>query len=342
MSFIYKRAIPPLEEILRATSVSPELSAVKKKRDKLVADVISGKSDKFLVIVGPCSADNEDAVCDYVSRLAKAQDELSERLLIVPRVYTNKPRTTGEGYKGMLHQPNPEEAPNILEGIYSIRRTHLRVIAETGLTAADEMLYPDNYVYVEDILSYVAIGARSVENQQHRLVCSGFSVPSGMKNPTSGDLSVMFNAIYAAQSSHTFIYYGHEVETDGNPLAHAIMRGSTNKHGESIPNYHYEDIVRAAELYEARGLANPAIIIDTNHANSGKNYLEQPRIAKEILHSRRYDASVRAMVKGLLIESYIEEGAQKVNGGVYGQSITDGCLSWEQTEKLLFQIADGC
>ncbi|GHU51401.1 phospho-2-dehydro-3-deoxyheptonate aldolase [Clostridia bacterium] len=343
MSFEVLHKIPSVEEVLKTTEteLTQELKALKKERDALIKAVIRGESDKFLVIIGPCSADSIDAVADYVSRLAKVQERLRDKLVIVPRIYTNKPRTTGSGYKGMLHQPDPHDTPNIIEGIYSIRHMHIKVMTESHLTAADEMLYPDNYVYVEDVLSYVAIGARSVENQQHRLTSSGVSVPVGMKNPTSGDLSVMFNAIYAAQSDHTFIYSANEVHSSGNPLAHAIMRGSTNKHGENIPNYHYEDISAALELYEKMQLKHPAIIIDTNHANSSKNYNEQPRIAKEILHSRRYSNDIKNVVKGLLIESYIAEGSQKIDGEVYGQSITDGCIGWERTELLLEQIADG-
>lgn len=340
MSFTIKRKIPTPEEILSRTPLTEELKKIKLKRDKELADIIEGKIDKFLVIIGPCSANEEEAVCDYVYRLAGIQEKLQEKLLIVPRIYTNKPRTTGEGYKGMLHQPRPEEEPNILEGIYSIRKMHIRAISESHLTAADEMLYPDNLIYVEDMLSYIAIGARSVENQQHRLTSSGVDGAVGMKNPTSGDLSVMFNAIYAAQSSHNFIYQNHEVETSGNPLAHAIMRGSVNKHGNNIANYHYEDLYFAYEMYMQRGLLNPAIVIDTNHSNSGKNYKEQPRIVKEILNSRKYNKDIEKIVKGFLIESYIEEGSQGVDGHIYGKSITDGCIGWAQTEELLYYIAD--
>jgi 3-deoxy-7-phosphoheptulonate synthase len=301
---------------------------------------LEGKTDKFLVIIGPCSASDEDALCDYVGRLSPLQEKFKEKLLIVPRIYTNKPRTTGEGYKGMLHQPKPEEEPNMLEGINSIRRMHIRAIRESHLTAADEMLYPENLIYVDDILSYIAIGARSVENQQHRLVSSGIDGAVGMKNPTSGDLSVMFNAIYAAQSGHSFIFRNHEVATSGNPYAHAIMRGSVNKHGNNIPNYHYEDLHFAYETYLRRGLVNPAIIIDTNHSNSLKIYKEQPRVAKEVMQSRKLSPDIKKIVKGLLIESYIEEGSQEVSGRVYGQSITDGCIGWAQTEKLLYYIAE--
>lgn len=340
MSFTIKQKIPTPEEIISQTPLPQALKAIKAKRDKELKDILEGKTHKFLVIIGPCSANEESAVCDYVSRLAKMQEMLKEKLLIIPRIYTNKPRTNGDGYKGMLHQPRPEEEPNMLEGIYSIRKMHIRAISESHLTAADEMLYPDNLIYVEDMLSYIAIGARSVENQQHRLTSSGVDTAVGMKNPTSGDLSVMFNAIYAAQSSHTFIYQNHEVETSGNPLAHAIMRGSVNKHGNNIPNYHYEDLFFAYEMYTQRNLQNPAVIIDTNHSNSGKNYAEQPRVAKEILHSRKNNSEIKKIVKGLLIESYIEEGSQKVDGHIYGKSITDGCIGWDETQKLLLYIAE--
>ncbi len=341
MSFENIRRLPSPEEIISYVPLSDDLKKVKAVRDEEIKKIVDGTSDKFLLIVGPCSADEEEAVCDYVSRLAKVQDKVADKLVIVPRIYTNKPRTTGEGYKGMLHQPIPEEEPNMLDGIISIRRMHVRAISESGLSAADEMLYPDNLIYCEDMLSYIAIGARSVENQQHRLTSSGISLPVGMKNPTSGDLTVLFNAIYAAQASHDFIYQGYEVKTSGNPLAHAIMRGSINKHGESIPNYHYEDLIFAAEMYEKRGLKNPMIVVDTNHANSRKCYYEQPRIAKEVLYSRKYDSRVRALVKGFLIESYILSGNQSITDNrIYGKSITDGCLGWEETEELIYYMAE--
>ncbi|MDR3091071.1 MAG: 3-deoxy-7-phosphoheptulonate synthase [Clostridiales bacterium] len=340
MSFVKKRAIPPLSEILADTPLSAEMKEIKRRRDAEIEAVIKGESGKFLIIVGPCSADNEDAVCDYVSRLAKAQERVSEKLIVIPRIYTCKPRTTGTGYKGMLHQPKPEEEPNILAGIYSIRRTHLRVMAESRLTAADEMLYPDNHVYVDDVLSYVAVGARSVEDKQHLMAASGVSVPVGLKNPTSGDLSVMFASIRQAQSPQAFIYHRNEAATTGNPAAHAIMRGFVDKSGASVPNYHYEDILTAREMYEKSGLAHPAVIIDTNHANSGKNFAEQPRIALDVMQSRRLNSGIRRLVKGLLIESYIKGGAQDITGGVYGQSITDGCLGWGQTETLIYEIAE--
>jgi len=340
MSFRNVQKIPSPAEMIAMVPLAEKLQAIKAARDAEIKKITESKSDKFLVIVGPCSANEESAVCDYVYRLAGVQEKVKDKLLLVPRIYTNKPRTTGEGYKGMLHQPDPESAPNMVDGILSIRRMHVRAITESGLTAADEMLYPDNYVFVEDMLSYIAIGARSVENQQHRLTASGMHLPVGMKNPTSGDLTVMFNSISAAQASHSFIYQGHEVETSGNPLAHAIMRGSVNKHGESIPNYHYEDLIAAAEMYAQRGLDNPMIVVDTNHANSKKMFKQQIRIAKEVLHSRRHSDDVQRVVRGLMIESYIEEGAQKVSEHIYGKSITDACLGWKDTEALLYTIAE--
>jgi 3-deoxy-7-phosphoheptulonate synthase len=292
------------------------------------------------LIIGPCSADNEDAVCEYAARLAGLQEKIREKIILVPRIYTNKPRTTGEGYKGMLHQPDPNEAPNILEGLKAIRKMHLRMLRESHMAAADEMLYPDNYPYLEDVLSYVAIGARSVENQQHRLTVSGLDVPAGMKNPTSGDLNVMLNSIQAAQQPHVFTYNGQEVRTSGNPFAHAILRGAITQYGRSIPNYHYEDMIRLALMYRERQLVNPAIIVDTNHANSGKVFTEQPRIAMEVMHSIRSSELLKDMVKGLMIESYLVEGAQDVTGSVYGKSITDPCLGWEDSEKLVLKLAE--
>ena len=323
--------------------MSEEMKKIKTGRDKLIRDVITGESDKFLVIVGPCSADNEDAVCEYTNRLAKVQEKVADRLVLVPRIYTNKPRTTGEGYKGMLHQPDPEAKPDILAGILAIRHMHIRSISETGLTAADEMLYPDNWHYLSDILSYVAIGARSVENQEHRLMVSGLDIPVGMKNPTSGDFSVMLNSVVAAQGRHDFISRGWEVRTEGNPLTHTILRGAVNKHGNTIPNYHYEDIQLLLEKYEERNLENPAVLIDANHSNSGKKYKQQIRIVKEILHSRRIDEDIRKLVKGVMIESYLVEGCQQIGTShIYGKSITDPCLGWEDTEKLLYTIAEQC
>jgi 3-deoxy-7-phosphoheptulonate synthase len=340
MGFEKVRKIPSREELAETAPLNAGLKAVKAERDEEIRAVASGVSEKFLVVVGPCSADDEEPVAEYVSRLAKVQEKTREKLVIIPRVYTNKPRTTGEGYKGMLHQPDPESAPNIVDGILAIRRMHVRIIGESGLSAADEMLYPDNLDYVEDLLSYIAIGARSCENQQHRLVSSGAEMPVGVKNPMSGDLTVMLNSIAAAQAGHSFIYQNYEVETTGNPLAHAIMRGSVNSHGEHIQNYHYENLIRCAELYALRGLANPMILVDVNHSNSKKMFSEQPRIAKEILHSRKYNPDLRKIVRGLMIESYLEEGGQGVGGGVYGKSITDPCLGWDATAALLYNIAE--
>lgn len=343
MSFTFIRQLPSPDEVKALEPMSEEMKQIKNGRDRLIRDVITGKSDKFLVIVGPCSADNEDAVCEYTNRLAKVQEKVADRLVLVPRIYTNKPRTTGEGYKGMLHQPDPEAKPDILAGILAIRHMHIRSIAETGLTAADEMLYPDNWHYLSDILSYVAIGARSVENQEHRLMVSGLDIPVGMKNPTSGDFSVMLNSVVAAQGGHDFISRGWEVRTEGNPLTHTILRGAVNKHGNTIPNYHYEDIQLLLEKYEERNLENPAVLIDANHSNSGKKYKQQIRIVKEILHSRRIDEDIRKLVKGVMIESYLVEGCQQIGTDhVYGKSITDPCLGWEDTEKLLYTIAEQC
>ena len=343
MSFTFIRQLPSPDEVKAQAPMSEEMKKIKAGRDRLIRDVITGESDKFLVVVGPCSADNEDAVCEYTNRLAKVQEKVADRLVLVPRIYTNKPRTTGEGYKGMLHQPDPEAKPDILAGILAIRHMHMRSIAETGLTAADEMLYPDNWHYLSDILSYVAIGARSVENQEHRLMVSGLDIPVGMKNPTSGDFSVMLNSVVAAQSGHDFISRGWEVRTEGNPLTHTILRGAVNKHGNTIPNYHYEDIQLLLEKYEERNLENPAVLIDANHSNSGKKYMQQIRIVKEILHSRRIDGDIRKLVKGVMIESYLVEGCQQIGADhVYGKSITDPCLGWEDTERLLYTIAEQC
>ena len=342
MSFKYVAQLPSPKEIIEQYPLALEYTTLKKRRDQMIADVLSGKSDKFLVIIGPCSADNEDAVCDYISRLAKVNDKVNDKLILIPRIYTNKPRTTGEGYKGIFSQPDPEKKPDFTAGLIAMRKMHIRAIQESGLTAADEMLYPDNWGYVEDILSYVAIGARSVEDQQHRLTASGFDVASGMKNPTSGDFSVMLNSVYAAQHPHSFTYRGYEVETTGNPLAHTVLRGAVNKHGRSLPNYHYEDLDTLMNLYAERDLLNPACVIDANHNNSNKQYLQQVRIVKEVLHSRRLNPDIRNLVKGVMIESYIEEGCQPVGGGTYGKSITDPCLGWEDSERLLYDIADLC
>ncbi|MCM1091930.1 MAG: 3-deoxy-7-phosphoheptulonate synthase [Butyrivibrio sp.] len=340
MSFEFIKKLPTPEEIRNQYALPANLVAIKEQRDAEIRDVITGKSNKFLVIVGPCSADNEDSVCDYVRRLAKINDRVKDKLILIPRIYTNKPRTTGEGYKGMVHQPDPEQKPDFLAGLIAIRKMHIRALEETGLSAADEMLYPENWRYLSDILSYVAIGARSVEDQQHRLTVSGFDVPAGMKNPTSGDFSVMLNAVYAAQHPHSFIYRGWEVNTTGNDMAHTVLRGATNKHGQSIPNYHYEDLNLLLEMYDKRDLKHPACVIDTNHSNSNKQFEQQVRIAKEIMHNRKLNPDIHKLVKGLMIESYIVEGCQKVGGGVYGKSITDPCLGWEDTERLIYDLAD--
>lgn len=340
MNMNFKRKLPIPMEIKEQYPLTAELEAMKIKRDKEIKDIFEGKDDKLILIIGPCSADNDDSVIDYISRLRTVQDKVEDKILIIPRIYTNKPRTTGDGYKGMLHQPDPHKGEDMLKGVVAIRNLHIRAMHETGFTCADEMLYPENYRYLNDVLSYVAIGARSVENQQHRLTASGFDIPVGMKNPTGGDISVMMNSITAAQHSHTFIYRGWEVESQGNPLAHAILRGYVNKHGQSLPNYHYEDLINLYETYEKSGLQNPAVIIDTNHANSGKKWMEQPRIAKEIINSCRHSDDVKKLVKGLMIESYIEDGAQKPEDCVYGKSITDPCLGWEKTEKLIYDLAD--
>jgi len=340
MSFEIIKKLPTPDEIKELLPVPEHLAELKKQRDAEIKDVITGKSNKFLVIIGPCSADNEDAVLDYLNRLKKVSEEVKEKVLIIPRIYTNKPRTNGTGYKGMLHQPDPNVAEDMLKGIIMIRETFIRAAKETEFFCADEMLYPENHRYLSDVLSYVAVGARSAENQFHRLTASGLEVAVGMKNPTSGDFSVMMNSITAAQNSHTFIYRNWEVVSAGNPYAHAILRGYMNKRGRSLPNYHYEDLRTVCDMYHESGLANPAIIVDTNHANSGKKYLEQVRIAKEVMHSRRFSEDIGQMVKGLMIESYIEDGNQPIGGCVYGKSITDPCLGWEKTEKLIYDIAE--
>ena len=342
MGFEFVKKLPTPAEIKEQYPVSKEIERIKAERDEEIKKVITGESDKFLAIIGPCSADNEDAVCDYINRLAPIQEKIKDKVIIIPRIYTNKPRTTGEGYKGIVHQPDPEGKPDLLAGLIAMRKMHMRAIEETGLTPADEMLYPENYRYLSDILSYVAIGARSVEDQQHRLTVSGFDVPAGMKNPTSGDMSVMLNSVVAAQHAHTFIYRGWEVNTTGNPLAHVILRGAVNKRGVNQPNYHYEDLMTLLSLYDERNLQNPATIIDTNHSNSAKKYKEQIRIAKEVLHSRRYNKDIHKLVKGFMIESYIEEGSQTVHDKCYGKSITDPCLGWEDSERLLYEIAENC
>lgn len=340
MGMNFNRKMPEPAEIKKLYPLSEKIKEIKAARDKEIAQVFTGELEKFLLIIGPCSADKDEPVMDYVHRLADIQQKVKDKILIIPRIYTNKPRTTGEGYKGMVHQPDPTKNEDIFQGVIKVRQLHTRAISETGLTCADEMLYPENYRYVSDLLSYVAVGARSVEDQQHRLTASGMDVPAGMKNPTSGDISVMLNSIKAAQAKHTFLYGGWEVSTDGNPYAHAILRGATNKHGQNISNYHYEDLIFLHEMYCKKNLKNMAVIVDTNHSNSGKKYLEQIRISKEVLHSMRHSEDIHQFVKGLMIESYIEDGCQKVEDNVYGKSITDPCLGWEKSEKLILEIAD--
>lgn len=340
MGMHYSKKVISPEELKDKYPLTPKHMELKKARDEEIRNVLCSKSDKFLAIIGPCSADNEDSVCEYISRLAKIQEEIKDKILIIPRIYTNKPRTTGEGYKGMVHQPDPEKKPDIGEGIIAMRKMHLRAISESHLFSADEMLYPENWPYVSDILSYVAVGARSVEDQQHRIVISGFDIPCGMKNPTSGDFSVMLNSCKAGQASHTFLYRGYEVKTDGNPLAHTILRGAVNKHGQSIPNYHYEDIMRLSKLYEEYELLNPAVIIDTNHSNSNKVYSEQPRIVEDVLHNRRISPDIKKLLKGVMVESYLVEGRHNIGQHIYGQSITDPCIGWDTTEALLKNMAD--
>ena len=339
MQFIRKLPIPM--DIKAQYPMTDELTALREARNEEVKAIFRGEIDKLILVIGPCSADSEDSVMDYISRLRDVQEKVKDKLFIIPRIYTGKPRTTGDGYKGMLHQPNPEGNPDLLKGIIAIRELHMRAIRETGFTCADEMLYPENYRYLDDVLGYAAIGARSVENQFHRLVSSGMEIPVGMKNPTAGDISVMMNSITAAQHSHAFLYRGWEVKSTGNPYAHAILRGYVDERGNSYPNYHYEDLAHLAATYAARpDLANPSVIVDTNHANSGKKYLEQIRIAKEILHSCRHNTEIKKLVKGMMIESYIEDGSQKIGEGVYGKSITDPCLGWEKTERLILDMAD--
>lgn len=340
MSFEFVKKLPTPSEIKEQYPVPEKLVTLKKERDQEIRDVLTGKSNKFLVIIGPCSADNEDAVCDYVSRLAKVNEKVKDKLILIPRIYTNKPRTTGEGYKGIVHQPDPEKKPDLLAGLIAMRKMQIHAMDVSGLTAADEMLYPENWRYVSDILSYVAIGARSVEDQQHRMTVSGFDVPAGMKNPTSGDLTVMLNSVYAAQHPHTFTYRGWEVNTTGNDLAHTVLRGATSKHGQNLANYHYEDLNLLLQLYNERDLKNPATIIDSNHSNSSKHYKQQIRIIKEVMHSRKLSPDIHNLVKGVMIESYLVEGSQKVGEGIYGKSITDPCLGWEDSEQLIYDIAE--
>ncbi len=340
MAFQYVRQMPSVKEILQTMPLSVNIKKLKQKRDEEIKAVFERRSDKFLMIIGPCSADNEDAVCDYVSRLARVQEDVKDKIIIIPRIYTNKPRTTGEGYKGMAHQPKPTEEPNMVKGLKAIRKMHIRALEESHLPAADEMLYPGNYPYLADLLSYVAVGARSVENQLHRLTVSGLEIPCGMKNPTSGDIEIMLNSVQAAQIPHIFVYNGWEVKTNGNPLAHSILRGGVDRYGTNMPNYHYEDLIRVAEAYKKRNLLNPAVIVDTNHANSNKRFHEQPRIAKEVMRSRELSRTLKNLIVGLMVESYIVEGSQKIGENVYGKSITDPCLGWEDSERLIRDIAE--
>lgn len=340
MQMTFIRKLPTPQELKEEFPISPEIMAVKEDRDRQIEDIFTGKDDRFLLIIGPCSADNEDAVLEYMHRMMPVQEKVKDKIFIIPRVYTNKPRTLGRGYKGMLHQPDPEKAEDLLNGIIMIREMHTRIIRETGFTCAEEMLYPENHRYLSDLLAYVAVGARSVEDQLHRLVASGIGIPAGMKNPTGGDIAVMMNSIIAAQSPQRFLYRGWEVQTTGNPMAHAILRGYVDKFGRSMPNYHYEDLRHLHEAYAERDLQNPAVIVDTNHANSDKQYLEQIRIAKDVIHSCHVSSDIRGLVKGLMIESYLEDGAQKIGGGVYGKSITDPCLGWAKTEALVLELAD--
>ena len=340
MNMNFKRKLPIPKEIKEMYPVSEEGILAKEKNDREIAKIFTGESDKLLLVIGPCSADREDAVIEYISKLSVLQEKVKDKIVIVPRIYTNKPRTTGAGYKGMLHQPNPLEDPDMLKGLIAIRKLHMRAINETGFSCADEMLYPENYRYLNDLLSYVAVGARSVENQGHRLTASGMDIPVGMKNPTGGDISVMLNSIRAAQGSHTFLYRGWEVESTGNPLSHAILRGYVDERGHSHPNYHYEDLQSLCEIYTEQDFKNPALIVDCNHANSGKKYDQQVRIAKEVLHSTRHSDDIKKLVKGFMIESYLVDGCQKPTDGVFGKSITDPCLGWEKTEKLILDIAE--
>jgi len=340
MSMNFHRKLPIPQEVKREFPLSDEMLTVKENRDREIREVFEGKSDKFLLIIGPCSADHKEPVLEYISRLRRLDEQVSDKIILIPRIYTNKPRTTGQGYKGMLHQPDPEAKPDMYKGIVSIRDLHLAALRDYGFTCADEMLYPENYRYLSDLLAYVAVGARSVENQQHRLTASGIEVPVGMKNPTGGDLSVMMNSIKAAQSSHTFLYRGWEVTSSGNPHAHAILRGYVDYAGRSASNYHYEDLLRVDGLYEHSGLVNPSVIVDTNHNNSGKQYLEQIRIAKDIVYSRNQNPIIKRLVKGLMIESYLEDGAQSVHDHTFGKSITDPCLGWEKTERLILDLAE--
>ena len=342
MQMNFHRKLPIPQEVKKEFPLTEQMKQVKAKRDESIRSVFKGNSDKFILVIGPCSADHKEPVLEYISRLSRIEEQVSDKIIIIPRIYTNKPRTTGQGYKGMLHQPDPEEKPDMYKGIVAIRELHMAALRDYNFSCADEMLYPENHRYLSDLLSYVAVGARSVENQQHRLTASGIGIPVGMKNPTGGDLSVMMNSIVAAQSSHTFLYRGWEVTSEGNDYAHAILRGFIDYSGRSISNYHYEDLLRVKELYEKSNLSNPSVIVDTNHNNSGKRYLEQIRIAKDIIHSRNQNPDIKYLVKGLMIESYLEDGAQSAGEHIFGKSITDPCLGWEDTKKLIYDIADGC
>ena len=342
MNLEFKRKLPTLQEIKAMYPIDDTLAEFKKETDRTLKNIFEGKDDRLLLVIGPCSADREDAVLDYIGRLRTVQEKVRDKIVIVPRIYTNKPRTTGDGYKGMLHQPDPHESENMLKGLIAIRKLHIKALQETGFSCADEMLYPENHFYLSDVLSYVAVGARSVENQFHRLTASGLDIPVGMKNPTSGDLAVMMNSIRAAQHPHTFVYTGWEVNSKGNTLAHAILRGSVDRYGQTIPNYHYEDLNRLLEMYNERDLMFPATVIDANHNNSGKKFEQQIRIVKEVLHSRKLNSDIHRLVKGVMIESYIEEGCQKIGDGVYGKSITDPCLGWADSERLIYDIAENC
>ena len=340
MNMQFFRKLPIPQQVKQDYPVTPEMEEIKKARDAEIQSIFKGESDKFILIIGPCSADHREPVLEYISRLRRVQEQVSDKIMIIPRIYTNKPRTTGEGYKGMLHQPDPDEKPDMYKGIVAIRELHMSALKDYGFTCADEMLYPENHRYLSDLLAYVAVGARSAENQQHRLTATGLDVPVGMKNPTGGDLTVMINSIKAAHASHTFIYRGWEVKSAGNPFAHAILRGYVDFAGKNVSNYHYEDLVKLNEIYNASGLANPSVIVDTNHNNSGKRYLEQIRIANEVVSSRKYNSDIKKLVKGLMIESYLEDGSQKIEEHVFGKSITDPCLGWEKTEKLIYELAD--
>ena len=340
MQMTFQRKLPIPKEVKEEFPLSEKMAQVKAQRDAEIKAVFDRSSDKFILIIGPCSADHREPVLEYISRLRKVAEQVSDKIIMIPRIYTNKPRTTGQGYKGMLHQPNPDEKPDMYKGLLAIRDLHMEALRDFDFSCADEMLYPENYRYLSDLLSYVAVGARSVENQQHRLTASGIEVPVGMKNPTGGDLAVVMNSITAAQSSHTFLYRGWEVLTAGNPYAHAILRGYLDYAGRSVSNYHYEDLLRVSELYAKSGLVNPSVIVDTNHNNSGKKYLEQIRIAKDIVHSRNQNADIKGLVRGLMIETYLEDGAQSVHEHTFGKSITDPCLGWEKTEQLIFDIAE--